>query len=159
MADGKTHAAANRTVLKWTAGLSLSAMAITQNLSSVVVGIGQIFGSWVGLICTPDIDHHMTTVEEIRMKRINPILGALWQLYWTPYQIAIPHAYGRRSKWSHAPVFPGTFIRFVYLLWLPLMWTYSQVDLQLYILFWASAFIGQSIQDIRHAQLDKWGYK
>lgn len=159
MADGRPHADANRKIIKWTALGSLSAMAVTQNFDSVVIGIGLTLGSVVGLICTPDIDHHATTYEEKRMYRINPILGVIWQLYWTPYQLCIPHAYGRRSKWSHAPVFPGTFIRFIYLLWLPLLWTYSQVDTSLFLIFWTSVFVGQSVQDIRHAQLDKWGYK
>ena len=154
MADGKTHAAANIQILKWTTFASAAAMAITQDPAVMVVGVGAIVGSWVGLICTPDIDHHAQTHEESRMYRINYLLGLLWQAYWSPYQILIPH----RSKWSHSPIFPGTFIRFIYLLWLPLIWTYFQLDFQTYFLFWMAAFCAQSVQDIRHAQLDKWGF-
>lgn len=157
MADGKKHTAAAQKILKCTTRASIAvavAGAPFTSGTSVVVGIGLIIGSWVGLILTPDIDHHMTTIEEIRMKRINLIWGAVWQLYWTPYQILIPH----RSIWSHDPVLPGTIIRFIYLLWYPLIWTYSNINLDLFVIFWLSVFTGQCIQDIRHAQLDKWRF-
>lgn len=137
MAGGKRHAQATKRRLLWLLPVSGIGYLIEPQC------IGLAVGSVIGHLLTPDIDHHYTTYEELRIYRYNKLLGFLWWLYWLPYERIVPH-----RGISHVPIV-GTATRFVYLLWLPLWYTEG------YGLFWFSVFVTWCIQDAAHLRLDR----
>lgn len=140
MADGKEHRAATKRNLKWLTVPSLAMIAYEP------LAVGFPIGLVIGHILTPDIDHHWTTIEELKMRQYSRFVGRLWSIYWWPYQRMHPHR-GR----SHTP-FLGTLGRFVYLLWWPLLLTASWgVEVWL---FWLFVFAGMCVQDLTHLRLD-----
>lgn len=144
MASGVEHRAATKRNLKWLAVPSLVMIAYEP------LAVGFPLGLVIGHILTPDIDHHWTTIEELRMKHYSRILGGVWSLYWWPYQRFHSH----RGK-SHTP-FLGTLGRFLYLLWWPLVLTASW-GMGVW-LFWLFVFAGMCAQDLTHLRLDRRQY-
>ena len=143
MADGITHACyAIRAATIITADATLAAATVQPVLLGVAVG------AWAGVICDPDLDHHVHTESEARVYRYNKALGVLWSLYWWPYQKLMPH----RGRSHTIPA--GTFDRFVLLFWLPaLLSCYLWLSWWL-LAFWALVFVGQCCVDAVHLWLD-----
>ncbi len=72
---------------------------------------GLVGGLALGVFLTPDIDIDHRTREEAELWKFSPVLGWVWQSFWTPYALAIKH----RSWLSHAPII-GTLGRGAWLL-------------------------------------------
>lgn len=82
--------------------------------TAALIGAGMV----AGMLVTPDLDVDHRTHEETLMYRvpiIGPLFGILWQTYWTPYALVIPH----RSWLSHGPLI-STALRMVYTLAIPI---------------------------------------
>lgn len=145
MADGRTHA---QTAEKVAIALSASAIPVgyyTNEAAALAIMAGAVCG-W---LMTPDLDIPHRTHEESRMWRLSPILGVIWQTYWKPYALLIPH----RHWLSHAPGV-GTAIRMLYIGW-PLPLLVPSIDWWLVL----SAFVAWSIQDVAHLAADGWRVK
>lgn len=151
MANGKTHALANLTVLAAT--LYIVAPRLPVDLAT-----GATVGAILGTLTTPDLDLIGTTHEEYRIYRWFGWLGVnAWQLFWRGYAKTHPH---RGS--SHAPII-GTWGRW----WYVVIRLSPIIALALYQLwpFWLSwmpallaAFVFNVLQDITHLILDGWKY-
>lgn len=143
MADGHTHfAVAVTTATVATIAGSVAVVAIHPSTA------GLIAGAWLGCISTPDNDHHWTTVSEQWFYRRSRLTGVLWELFWTPYQWMHSHR-GSSHTWPY-----GTLVRFLYLLWLPVVLSLIVVPSLYTILFWMLVFLGESVQDILHLWYD-----
>lgn len=120
MASGITHArvASTGAVL-----LTASAAALYAAGYPAHIAAGVAVGAVAGLLVSPDIDHHVRTHEEQRIYRMfGPVVGALHQVYWLPYEKVFDHhgqrhalTLGAKRGVSHWLVI-GTLTRFVYLL-------------------------------------------
>lgn len=142
MPSGKVHARFSEP-----AAHALTVVGVAGAVFVYPGAVGVAVGAWVAHFCTPDIDHHVVTHEERRMYRVHPLVGFLWQLYWTPYQRTHPHR-GESHRWT------GTIERFVYLLWLPILlslWALGADALP----FWCMVLIGQTLVDMVHIALDR----
>jgi uncharacterized metal-binding protein len=106
MADGKTHAAAYRKGVIFSVVVSL-ALAITVDPFAIAGPLGAIGG----MLIDPDLSdqHQVTTYTEHRLWRFFPPLGFIFQCYWFPPALLIPH----RSWISHWPIV-GTTWRILY---------------------------------------------
>lgn len=144
MANGRDHRAATKRNLKWLAFPSLVAVAFDP------LAIGLPLGLIMGHILTPDIDHHWTTIEELRMYSYSRFFGRLWSIFWWPYQKLHSH-----RGYSHKR-FIGTAGRFLYLLWLPVLLT-ADLGWQIWT-FWMFLYIGWCWQDFTHLRLDSKKY-
>ena len=71
MPDGKVHFAINLVV----DGTIILPMAIYLAPESPVASGALLVGGFIGTFLTPDIDQETSTLEENRIKKINPILG------------------------------------------------------------------------------------
>ena len=105
MPDGKVHFAINLVV----DGTIILPMAIYLAPESPVASGALLVGGFIGTFLTPDIDQETSTLEENRIKKINPILGKVYQLLWLPYAKRIPHR--SISHW----IVIGTLTRFLYI--------------------------------------------
>jgi uncharacterized metal-binding protein len=146
MANGKQHAQATRKT-----GWVMTAVSVPMAVMLHPTLFGCAVGAWLGHLVTPDMDHHWTTYDEWRIRRWNPLLGWLWSLYWTPYQWTHPHR-GSSHTWPK-----GTFVRFVYCLWAPILLSAFAVPYlhPVWIgIFWGSVFFGWSVADETHFRLD-----
>jgi uncharacterized metal-binding protein len=152
MASGIEHAAASETVAK--------ALTVTGGVLAFAahpVAVGLALGAWAAVICTPDLDHHMVTYCERRIRRANWLMGVLWSAYWWPYMQVVPHR-GSSHTWPQ-----GTAVRVAYLLWAPLLVsTVGLVGLYPVELagWWLAVFVGWSLVDMRHLWMDglrPWG--
>lgn len=117
-------------------------------------------GAWCGTFCDPDLDHFVTTESERKVYRLNPLIGYIYQWYWTDYHLT----HGHRGNGSHT--WPkGTVVRFWYLLWAPVLvslgwWLWQEWPIGPLLLVWAGVFAGLSINDLVHIGLDKvWGWR
>ena len=145
MADGKTHAAY----------ASKAAIAITLASGVAAVAVHPVFmaapvGAWVGVVCTPDLDHHVRTEDERNVARINPVIGWLWSLYWWPYEWLNPHR-GR----SHT-IPQGTLDRFLLVFWPIILLSLPAVPVAgpWVVVAWALVFVAQMAVDAVHLWLD-----
>ena len=142
MADGITHA---RHARRAATLLTVGAVAVA---TVQPVALGLAVGAWAGVICDPDLDHHVHTESEAIIFRYNKVLGVLWSLYWWPYQKLMPH----RGRSHTIPA--GTLDRFVLLFWLPVLAScYLAPSLGL-AAFWLLVFCGQCMVDAVHLWLD-----
>lgn len=146
MPSGRIHAMVGIPV-----ALTLTATGVGASLMLHPVLAGVTVGAWLGVIVTPDIDHHYITVEEQRIARWNKIAGLLWWLYWWPYERTHPHR-GKSHSWP-----AGTVGRMVYLCW-PLLvasMAIAEGDAGVWLLlFWVLVFVGWSVQDCIHLAMD-----
>lgn len=145
MPNGDVHARiANRTAVVVVSASAIAAHAV----HPLFVGIG--IGGVIGLFVEPDLDHHWRTQSEQRVRRISPVIGALWSAYWSPYDWTHPHR-GRSHTW---PI--GTVERFIYILWpLILASLYEFLNNWLFVLaFWLLVFVGMTVQDCLHIYMD-----
>lgn len=114
MPSGKVHLVASLV----TTGVAAVAYAVYQPLpieTAAFAGIGML----AACVITPDLDVDGRTHEEAvfySVPLVGPLLGILWQTYWAPYALAIPH----RSWLSHGPLI-GTALRMVYTLAIPIV--------------------------------------
>lgn len=147
MATGKQHAAVGKLIC-----IATSAAAAATALSGhPQTAAGLIAGSLGGWFITPDIDHWQRTHEEIRIyQSAGPLAGRLWQAYWSPYAILIPH----RHWLSHLPGV-GTVIRIAYLclpLFTVLLW--QGAPLPYLPTFYAATLAAWTLQDAVHLLMD-----
>ncbi len=150
MADGKTHAKSTKKIATATTLIG-AALAVAYHPILIAVPLG----AWFGHLATPDLDHHWTTYDEMRILRWNRFIGRLWILYWQPYQKLSSH-----RGLSHS--YPaGTVIRLLYLLWLPVLLSFQLPDpfWPAVSLFWILLYCGWSLPDLDHAIKDKLQYK
>ena len=142
MADGRTHA---RIASGVTLAVSVAALPVGVHDSAAALAL--IVGAVAGFAISPDLDLEGRTEDEARMWRISPVLGFLWQTYWYPYALLIPH----RHWLSHAPGI-GTFIRMLYVgWWIPLI---APVDWRFVVVMW----LAWCVQDIAHLAADGWRF-
>lgn len=149
MATGQQHAAFGKLIC-----IAASATALATALGGQPqTAAGICVGALGGLLITPDIDHWQRTHEEIRIYRAaGPLAGRLWQAYWSPYAILIPH----RHWLSHLPGV-GTIIRIAYLcLPLALLLLYLGQPLPALPRFYAAALAAWTVQDTFHLALDNF---
>lgn len=151
MSDGRTHALATKyTGLGLLAGLALSAAPIwlTKNPTLTDAMVGVTIGAILGHYITPDLDlQNKRTREENFFYRINPVLGMIWQAYWYPYGLLIPH----RHFLSHGvPI--GTIIRMAYL-FAPYWAYYGPFVLENWMVY---ALLAWCLQDLTHLAQDDW---
>lgn len=106
MASGSTHA---RVSYLLQAPITVAGVVTAINYDDAQLGAGLVVGGLVGIIVTPDIDHHVVTQEELRFYQLGRIPGVLWQWLWAGYEIVVPH-----RGISHVPVV-GTLTRALYL--------------------------------------------
>ena len=138
MADGRTHARIAGGV-----AVALSTAALPVAVYDEAMALAMLAGAVGGWLVTPDIDIPHRTHEETRIYRVSPVLGVIWQTYWTPYALIIPH----RHWLSHAPGI-GTALRMLYLFWW-LLFVVSP-DWQLVVIAW----LAWCVQDIAHLAAD-----
>lgn len=143
MASGKRHAKSTKRNLFWLLPSSIFLAFVEPS----AIGLG--LGSIIGHLITPDIDHHKFTYEENRIYRLNKLLGALWWLFWWPYEKIFAH-----RGISHWKVI-GTLTRFLYLLWYPLFYNSAIWTDTASWLFWLWLFLGWTVQDFAHLRLDR----
>ncbi len=148
MPSGKVHAAQS---YKLAFVLSVAGVGASVLVNPVLVGLA--LGGWIGVLVTPDIDHHYITHEEHRISRWNRLAGFLWHLYWWPYEKLRPHR-GRSHTWP-----AGTVERMVYLCWPALLVSAFHLGGPdgfgvWVVLFWILVFIGWSAQDCLHISMD-----
>jgi len=143
VSSGKVHLVASLTIT----GLAVAGYIVYPVVgleTAALIGAGMVAGALI----TPDLDVDNRTHEETIMYRvpiIGPLLGILWQTYWMPYALAIPH----RSWLSHGP-FIGTALRMVYTLAIPIV-------LGWLVPSWAwilPVFAGWATVDLVHIVLD-----
>lgn len=152
MANGRTHAAANLAVLGAT--LYVIAPRLPVDLAA-----GATIGAILGTLCTPDIDHHVTTQEERRFYQwFGFIGGGLWELFWRGYARTHPHRgsshapiVGTAGRWAYAAIRLSPLIALaLYQLW-PLWLAWLPALL--------CAFLFNVLQDLVHLILDGWKYR
>ena len=105
MASGRTHA---RVAVGLQVPLTIGGI-MAGDMYDWGFGVGMIVGGLMGILITPDIDHHARTIEEDRFYDLGKWPGVAWEWAWTGYSLAIPH-----RGISHIPVI-GTLTRVVYL--------------------------------------------
>ncbi len=105
MPSGRTHAA-----------FTAAAIVVTYSAASLrfdqQIALELAAGVALGFVIEPDLDVPHRTYSEALMTRVplfGPVLGAAWQMLWTPYAL-IPH----RSPLSHLPVLSDA-LRWLYL--------------------------------------------
>ena len=137
MSSGKVHFS-----VSITAAIPLAAASILTTVTTHDPAmLGLALGALTGCIVTPDNDHEWTTESEQVVYRVSKPLGAMWELFWRPYDLLHAH---RGSSHTY-PV--GTLVRFLYLFWLPiLLWPQP--------MFWLLAFVGVSVSDLLHLWYD-----
>jgi uncharacterized metal-binding protein len=146
MADGVAHARASVRV----------AYVVTIVAGSVAVVLhpvaaGAVMGAWLAVLATPDLDHHVRTFDEDRMRRFNVIVGWVWWLYWWPYERLVPHR-GSSHTWPK-----GTVVRLAYLLWALIAITALLFAVEYpmeWIAWWLTTFGGWTVVDMRHLWMD-----
>ena len=85
---------------------------ITPIVTGDVRALAMTAGALTGLVVEPDLDvDHRTHSENLVYRHAGKAIGTLWQLYWYPYALILPH----RHKLSHSPIL-STIIRALYLL-------------------------------------------
>ena len=142
MADGRTHAKIASGVT-----LAVSAAALPVGVHDAAAALALVVGAVAGFAISPDLDLEGRTEDEARIWRISPVLGFLWQTYWYPYALLIPH----RHWLSHAPGI-GTLIRMLYVgWWIPLI---APVDWRFVVVMW----LAWCVQDIAHLAADGWRF-
>jgi len=151
MANGAEHAVATRRL-----GTLLQLGAVAAAFAGhPLPAIGIFAGAIGGHMATPDLDLPGLTHCENRIRRFNRILGALWVALWIPYGLLVPH----RSWVSHLPGV-GTAIRMLYLLWwLPFLWLWLELPVQVLTPVALFAWSAWSAQDTMHLHLDGWRLK
>lgn len=102
MASGKTHAA----IAKVTAHLSAVTLLYPESPTKAAIS----FGMLMGILITPDLDHHKKTYEETRLLKFNKKVGQLWMWYTKPYAKIFKHR--GMSHW----LIVGTLTRVIWLL-------------------------------------------
>lgn len=145
MSDGITHA---RYATVAATGITVAAAVAAVAVHPACTGLA--LGAWAGLLVTPDRDHPMVTIEEIRIRRFNPVLAFITEVYWWPYTYMRPH----RGKSHDFPI--GAVERFVYFMWFPIAWSfyYSVAGILPLVAFWLMAIVGYAAQDAVHLWKD-----
>ena len=144
----------------------LGFLSIPLFLLSPALSIGLIWGAICGFFIDPDLDHRGTTRAEYRMYRVNRLIGALFHMYWTPYQTFIRHgsllSHGGKGLlgWVSMALI-ATPIRIVYSLWwlIPLALSVDFVyQWLMWIpgLFWLGLYLGWAAQDFVHWLRDEF---
>ena len=135
--NGKAHFSVNTFVLVATFGVV--------GVTNPEVLLPAMTGATTGLMITPDYDFKSIYIKSVIAKI--PIVGVLWNAYWTPYAILFKH-----RKLSHNILF-GTLTRFIYLLLIPIVFlVYSGINIDIKSL---AIFLGfWYIQDFSHYILD-----
>lgn len=100
-------------------------------------------------ICTPDLDVDIGFYGFYLVRKFNRIFGWLWEIYWKPYSLIVPH----RSWISHFP-FVSTTIRLVYSFWPTILLIYFQIPIFYYWDWWLYFYIGMALADGGHILLD-----
>lgn len=169
MASGNTHA---RVAYALQAPITLAGIVVAINYDDAQLGAGLVIGGLVGIIVTPDIDHHVVTHEELRFYQVGRVAGVLWQWLWAGYEIVVPH-----RGVSHVPVI-GTLTRAIYLAVIArvLLWVAAGIagdwcvlnacDVQpmtvgalwdiavIFHRFWLGVLAGWIVQDLGHLLFD-----
>lgn len=169
MSSGATHAKVAYTMMLPLTGAGIVNGAIYQDWG---FGLGLVTGGVAGILVTPDIDHHETTVEEVRFYQVGRVAGVLWQWLWAGYEMFVPH-----RGISHWPII-GTLTRVLYLaimgrlaLWVvagmagdlcsltgcevpPMTLGAMWEILVIFHRFWFGVFVGWCTQDLGHILFD-----
>lgn len=142
MSTGKVHLQVSLTAAIPLAAVSILATVYTNNPAM----LGLALGAFTGCISTPDNDHEWTTESELTVYRFSKTLGALWELFWKPYELMHVH---RGTSHTYPK---GTIVRFLYLFWLPIA---LSVGWELWPVFWLLVFVGESVPDLLHLWYDE----
>lgn len=144
MATGKQHDTATRIC---SVPATLATIATTGEFWP---GVGVFLGFVVTLFVNPDLDIQGRTGNETYLRKQFGCLGVLWQAYWYPYALIIPH----RGFLSHGLII-GTVVRFAYVFW-PVYLSVNQggqVGVIVHLLLWW-CFVGMVISDVMHLIMD-----
>ena len=143
MASGTTHA----NIAKITAHASAVGLLFPESPEKAAIS----FGMLIGILVTPDLDHHVKTREEARLLDFNKRLGQAWMLYTKPYSKLFSHR--GVSHW----LIIGTLTR--------LPWIFPPLTIIWFLLFkttgvdtqelFSYVLIGWTIQDTIHIVTDK----
>ena len=163
MASGRTH---QKGYIWGLAALAAAGAFLLYNGSILPEDAGGLLvGGVLGLLIDPDVrdQHNITTRGERRVWRaplVGPILGYLFQVYWYPLALWIPH----RSFLSHCPGI-ATAVAAAWLILPPAAAGYYltggnlQAPFGVWLLSWyqpwmPAAFLGWCFQDTIHLALD-----
>jgi hypothetical protein len=139
---------------------TLAIISMTLSLTgNWILGLGLIIGGICGLFIDPDLDQRTTTRAENRMYRINPLLGAVFHIYWIPYSL-LPH----RSVLTHGGFPPfgwvtmaliATPLRILYTFCWAIIPVVKLPELSGWLVgvpvaFWVSVYVGWYSQDVVH---------
>lgn len=147
MPSGRVHAA---TTIALTLGLGAACYSAGWPSDQQAALAG---GSLAGLLLSPDLDVQQGSISfKFARRSFGCLFGLLWEMYWKPYAVLIPH---HRHWLSHMP-FISTAIRLLYLA-MPLLlwryWQYHQIGLVLPTWF-ILAYYGLASADLLHWFLD-----
>lgn len=141
-------------------------VAVFHFTGDVILGCCAMWGCYMGIYVSPDLDiAEVTRSERIAMNRY-AIVGRLYYLYWIPYGRIIPH----RHPLSHWPVL-GTVLRVFYLLAFPFIvslalgnW-FPQLPMMFlaatFSLYFLAAVLGLCVADAAHWAMDvmpRWNW-
>lgn len=178
MATGKQHQKSNRKLIKRVVIINGIIVLLVYFYFNIV--IWQLFlaaklGLLFGYLYSPDMDHHVVTINEYELavdiyntlkvikvpywirNTIKQLIIKATVLYWTPYQLVIPH----RNWWSHSYIY-STLIRELYVfiptvgLYMLIAWTIS--PLLFIAAYWYCVpmfIIYNMVIDANHLRLDK----
>ena len=155
MADGRTH----QTVALLVASASTATVPFAFGAGVGPEAAALTVGTYIGVLNTPDIDHHARTVEEKRWYSLPGgwLWGRLYQGFWAALAVWIPH----RSPLTHGLLL-GTVVRWLYVLakaapWLVILWLLGArvgVDALAWLPLLAWVFAGHALQDAGHILMD-----
>lgn len=141
MPSGAVHNGVTLLTAVNTAALALLYLPLTG-----VEGLAMVPGSLTALLVNPDLDVDGGNISYKTARRYG--VEFIWRTFWFPYSRALPH----RHWLSHMPVL-STFIRLVYIFWLPLLLSGRVLEiLQHPLVKWY--FVGLCIADFHHWFLD-----
>lgn len=149
MANGRVHAKVGWVV----AGATLLASPYLYSIDPQLAA-GALFGSMLGILISPDLDHERCTHDQQRVyKYLGFLPGRFYEWFWRAYE----RRYAHRGI-SHKPII-GTFTRWRYILirFLPLVILLAPwwIDFFPAILI---AFAFHALQDVVHLAFDGWKY-
>jgi len=142
LSNGKEHARSTSLNLKL-----LTPVALSTGYYNPLIGSGLLVGGVLGHYITPDFDVNHPIYTQRKLIQRNSVFGWLLVIYWWPYSRLIPHR-GSSHTW---PI--GTAIRFLYCLWLPLIYSLTKWGYPAAI-FWLAVFASWTLQDLTHLAKD-----
>lgn len=108
-------------------------------------------GCLAGIVLTPDLDVDDGCLSMHVIRRLfGRVAGWLWQVFWTPYALAMPH----RSFLSHGPIV-STLIRLAYIgAWATAAIWFFKLPMPSWSPLWLWAFGGLVVSDSTHTAMD-----